>query len=392
MASTAEQLNSIAPTGAIAEAEARTRRWIELMNAGVLIDLTLGHWRAAMRASPKDLGLELDEEEVQRFHAEWQDTYLLLAPQGAMQPLATALGRVQSALQQYSFPVRLGEGAVMRFVPATALERWWEVHQAEAADVQKAVAVLVERWDELHAATLTAHTKHAEHLYQRLVALRLVSPRTTPREGFVRAYLARIEQRIVSSEAFARSVRCEATPMLLPTATALGATMQAAAPQVQAVMSAYYADKKKQLIDDFINNVQGELRRRLYDGLTASLDSITRAGKLHDRTAVAIRRLLDMAGMLKFWDDAELDKALAEVRQAVAEAPQVQPEALAEKLREFTCAQRAILLDLGVRVRTPRTDLDVPVALAAPVQQRGPRAALGVEQAVLPLPIQRGAR
>jgi hypothetical protein len=124
--------------------------------------------------------------------------------------------------------------------------------------------------------------------------------------------------------------------------------------------------KKQQLIDTFLKDVVVQLRTTIYEATTEVLKTMQKnQGKLHPRSVVQLKNLIEQIGSLNFFGDEESTRMIARVRETFERRPEARnAEDIRSALQDVAIVTRASLIDLG---ETPRASalLGDPEAIGA---------------------------
>jgi hypothetical protein len=145
--------------------------------------------------------------------------------------------------------------------------------------------------------------------------------------------------------------------------------------------------QKEQVVDSFLRDVVAQLRTLVYESATDVLASLQKNGRLHSRSVVQLRNLVEQVERLNFAGDADLDAMLAGVRMQLDLAAEDRSVREVERvLRDVAVVTRSTLIGLGEQPRSARS-LGVPDQPAPELVRtaRG-RLSLGEGAQALPLP------
>ena len=132
--------------------------------------------------------------------------------------------------------------------------------------------------------------------------------------------------------------------------------------------------KKQQMIDGFLGDLVKQLRATVYEATTDILATMSKnQGKLHPRSVVQLRNLIEQVGQMNFFGDTETDAMIRRVRSIFDQRPETRNAAdLQITLRDVAIITRASLLDLGEQPRASRIigDEDTTPAEIATARRR----------------------
>ena len=106
--------------------------------------------------------------------------------------------------------------------------------------------------------------------------------------------------------------------------------------------------KKEQIIDGFLRDVVVQLRTTVYEAATDIAAAMTKNdGKLHPRSVVQLRSLIDRVGELNFFGDAETTKMIAQVQGLFDRPATTRNQAdIKTTLQDVALVTRQSLIDL----------------------------------------------
>ena len=109
--------------------------------------------------------------------------------------------------------------------------------------------------------------------------------------------------------------------------------------------------KKQQMIDGFLGDLVKQFRATVYEATTDILATMSKnQGKLHPRSVVQLRNLIEQVGQMNFFGDTETDAMIRRVRSIFDQRPEAATRNAADlqvTLRDVAIITRASLLDLG---------------------------------------------
>ena len=81
--------------------------------------------------------------------------------------------------------------------------------------------------------------------------------------------------------------------------------------------------KKQQMIDGFLGDLVKQLRAMIYEATTDILATMSKnQGKLHPRSVVQLRNLIEQVGQMNFFGDTETDAMIRRVRSIFDKRPE----------------------------------------------------------------------
>ena len=398
-------------------------RWLELMREGVLVRLHIGRWRARTTLRWRDLGVvpgRGEEEQVLHELLELGHKYLL--PRDDVRALDSADSSARKWLERCAFRTYWGF-----FVPVTAYGEW----KAGNEDFKRQYLAIRDRlaanYERTVARVLAKYRVAARAAYRRLRRLDPDAVAELDEETFAERFVAEIARQIPSRDDFTASFYFDVELEYVPLPSLL-AEEQAEAGRIQAEARAEQEQRelalrlarerawaeeekiradvtaardaaawkeqlmremhrevieqarqrKEQVVDSFLRDVIAQLRALAYEAATDVLASLQKNGRLHPRSVVQLRNLVDHVERLNFAGDADLDAMLTGVRVQLDLAAEDRSAREVERvLRDVAVVTRSTLIGLGEQPRSARS-LGVPDELA-PALVRTARGRLGLD-------------
>lgn len=378
----------------------RESRWLDLMQEGVLVTLTVRRWRAQAKLDLADLGLTAQAGDLV------DDLLKLGSKQLLPSPLLRQLTATESAgrktLARFGIPTHWGA-----FVPATAFQAWRAADQEHMTRYFDLRDRIVADYETI-VADLMADYQHAARLaFDRADRLAGVLP--VSRSEFVQEFTQRVQALIPSPSAIYASFAWEHSfsyiplPAMLADQQALDAALvdrlttdarwrevaiadaadRAHRQELAAMHEAVLAEartRKQELIDGFLSDLAVQLRSTVYNACTDVLAAMQRNdGKLHPRSVVQLRNLMEQVARLDFFGDADVGPMMEQVRQAFDTAAEHRNhDQIWEVLSDVATVTRQSLLALG---QDPRPVRAAPVdpGLAPAVQLQRARRRLQLD-------------
>lgn len=356
--------------------------WLELLSQGVIVKVHMSRWRARTSLDFTDLGLHLNGEA--RLYGDLISLgSKLLLDRATEKALVSIESQARQTPSKHGFTTTFGA-----FVPATAFAgfmesmnelkaRWFAKADEIANDYDRVVMPHVDKF----ADTARIAYKRAN----RLQAGQDVDYRYLPEDQYVDRFMNRIRSLIPNAEQIRESFSFDLELSYIPLPSMLAADeaqadrirldairnrdaldterQKAAALKMmnQQVLEQARMDKER-LVTGFIADIAAQLRALTFEALSDVQKSLNRNGKLHSRSIVQVRNLIDQLTRLNFVNDADIERVIDQLR-TIADTPadsrdigQVQ-----DVIRELRAATRQQLVLLGQERRVDRTDaLDTP--------------------------------
>ena len=395
-------------------------KWLALMREGVVVKLHVRRWRAKSRLDLTDLGLPSEADDLIGDLLNLGDKRLL--PKDLASRLEAIESAGRKALERNGFATFWGT-----FIPATNFDAWKAENDAHKQRYLDARNELRDSYTDIVAQLTDAYRGAARAAFRRAKALdpaegetefRTSSARSMSRQDlldealfvttFVRRITAQIptEQQIYDSFGWEEEYTYIPLPSLLAEDAAEKDRIQAeraterqreelerddlwrtitirdeadrarrdALIRMNEEVTAEARKKKQQMIDGFLGDLVKQLRATVYEATTDILATMSKnQGKLHPRSVVQLRNLIEQVGQMNFFGDTETDAMIRRVRSIFDQRPETRNVAdLQVALRDVAIITRASLLDLGEQPRASRIigDEDTTPAEIATARRR----------------------
>lgn len=391
-------------------------RWLQLMKDGVVAQLHIRRWRARAKLTFADLGLPVKEKAERKAFAELLDLgEKKLLPARYIKSLNSIDSGARKCLEKYSYKTFWGY-----FVPVTAYAEWKEQNETYRQRYFKVRDEIIDNYERVMEDLIDGYAVTARAAYRRLNALdpeAMTNGEYHEEDEFVDAFMSRIVSLIPGRDhirdSFAYEVDLSYVPLpsLLAEDLAERERIQAeremerleeemqrdslwrnirleeeAARERQRMLEAMNHDvvekarqQKEELIDDFLADLVRQLRGLVYEATTDVLAKVQEKGRLHPRSVVQLKNLIDQVGNLNFFGDDDIDRMIAQVRLELDKAPPDRNiQEIQARLQDIAVVTRATLIDLGEQPRSARS-LGVADA-PTPEMVRTARRGLGLDE------------
>lgn len=398
-------------------------RWLNFMRAGVIVKVHVGRWRGRSKLTYSDLGLPEPSGD---------------AASTALKGLLT-LGRKSLLPQHYLARFDAIEASARKVVADSGAETAWgtfisaeRYREKVKIDLQRfqreyfaVLTNMVERWEQVKFELADEYRHQARLAYDRLskIAPDLVSiGETSFVEGFVSSILALVPplEQIQESYKFDWVLSFIPLPDLLSEegnrATVFDADTQReyqtvrheqkmnsiienaeqerqrramlAEQQIRQEILDKARQEKETQVTTFMRDLVAQLRTLVYEASTDILGTMQKNEKLHPRSIVQIRNLIDTVGQMNFFGDGEIDQMIDRVRRemdAVRISETKSTASMQNALEAVATLTRETLINLG---EAPRSGREVGIVYV-PTQADTRRARMVLD---IPEPEQLGTR
>jgi hypothetical protein len=296
-----------------------------LLRKGVVVRVHIGRWRARRKLRADDLGL--DPEAARPLLEQVDLGARLLLPRATLEKLDRLESQGRSNLRRYSLDTRLGS-----FVPADGLPRFLEAHQALRAQYLAMRDEIVARLPSLQDEVKQACACAAETLYD---ALRTAAGVT--RAAFVAQYVERALAAWPTAGQVHASFAFDYDLSYVPLASELAAEQARLVAitedeRLRQDLARHVAERRRQEIDGFLDDLAADLRTTVYETVTAALRGLQNGGYPAPRTVAALHRLTERVRLLNVYGDQDIETQIRRLEGALV-LPKRRTAVAAEQLR-----------------------------------------------------------
>lgn len=363
-------------------------KWVELLQEGVIVKVTLRRWRGKARLElDGDLGVPVNGE-GELYKALLDIGSKLLLPRSIQKELDSIDSAARQNVERFGFKTHWGT-----FIPATAYADW----KASDAEYQaRYFAVrdqIVAFYDDIMSKQLDEYAEAARVAYKRRNRLQPgqdLDYRYLPQDKFVEDYMARLRLLIPTKEQIAASFAYEVELAYIPLPSLLAADTERAAEikvsgeaerrklraleEMNREVIEQAKAQKELLVDGFLADITRQLRAMIYDAVTAVSDATAKNGYLHPRSVVQLQNLVAQVERLNFIGDRDADAMVERLRSLTSKASADRdPAEIQQALRNVQIVTRASLAALGDGPRSNRSAA-LPEAVPAEELTRARRA------------------
>ena len=290
---------------------------LALMSQGIIVRLKISRWRAECRLSAEDLGLRfVDENSV-----DFMRRYVKLGKQKLLPPevireLSTIERKARDLLIEYSFDTIWG-----RFVPHSAFEEWKIENEVIKNDFMQAAVMMGRRYDELVAEVKEDYRSLAKDVWARLYP----ESSEDPTESFIENFVTRIVNNIPSRENVVSSFKYDTTYFIIPMPSIIEEDLAKAsevrrerqekeeearlANQTREIIAAEYVQRKRELIDSFLESTVVNMRQqvsKLCDSILKSIGKRKSVNRVSLGHIEKLKSIIKQIRLLNFYDDKEI--------------------------------------------------------------------------------------
>ena len=293
---------------------------LALMTKGVIVKVKASRWAGCTSLKPEILGLKYSSSDS----FEFMGKYVRLGSHKLLPP--TALNEIDALknlayenLKDYSFDTVWG-----RFVPFQVFKEWEQANELIRKDFYEQARIFGEKYD-----SIVAEVKEQYKVMAKDVWFRLYPNQGNPTPAFIESFISRIVQEIPPRSDILSSFKYSFTYFFIPMPSFLQDDIAKAEKiknqvdidklntelemQAKQIISQQYIERKKELIDDFLESTVNNLRSHVKEICDGVLQSLRQKSALSKITHTQIKRLKNMikkVKMLNFYNDKEINVLL----------------------------------------------------------------------------------
>jgi len=300
---------------------------LALMEQGVIVKLTLSRWRAISRLKYEELGIDFNNSDHKDFMLNYIDLgHEKLLPPSVLAEIASVERRARQTLTSHSFNTVWG-----KFVPYSAFKNW----KAESDDLRDEFLDLAKsigmRYDSIIEEVKQDYEGMAHEVWKRLYP----DDDKSPPVSFTESFTSRIIDKIPDREKIVASFKYEVTFLSIPLPSFIQSDIAKAEQiardseqkaldhrlelEMKQVVAQEYQDKKKELVDSFLDSTVSFLRHQIAELADNTYKVLQRhdrdVNKMHVRK---IKKMIKHINNLNFYNDEEIKKTLEELDNEVS--------------------------------------------------------------------------
>lgn len=331
---------------------------LALMSRGVIVKLYMARWRAKAKLTPEMLGLKFVDESTYDYHKK----YLSLGEQKLFPPdeiyaLEILERRGRILLENYSFDTVWG-----KFVPYTAFDEWQRENESVRRDFMNQAVAIGNRYDFILARVRGEYKNIAKDVWVRLHP----ESKSEPTPSFTEDFVQRVIEKIPPREDIVSSFKYYATYFTIPMPSLVESNIAEAEKiklktemdkfnsdierQTKRKISEEYIQRKKELIDGFLESTVVSMRSyvgELCDSVLQSICNRSKSGRVTSRNINKINGMIQKVKLLNFYDDDEISGLLKGLENELGKIKgEIDGGVVIDKLRE--------IVDVGKREYMPK--------------------------------------
>lgn len=352
---------------------------LRLMEGGVIVDIDIHRWTGTRRLLPEELGIKgKTRSKAIRLGEK------LLMPPTIYRTANSLTTQLRTNLERNSFRTVWG-----RWIPATAYSKWKTRHDELAKEYEEIGDLLAANLPQIIEGGTGAWGElrrlYAEHARAAWCRINHYPVEDSNLErcpaSFVDRYIEAIFQYMPSPDEIRESFRVVAKINFIPLPSMLtedkvrsqrlweqaeadrqaDAKRREAQEQMEADVRNHYFAQKREMIDEFLTGVAGEVYSKMYDVSSRALATMSKnQGKLLEPTLRQLRSLVEWGEAMNVADHEELGQALDKLRGMIERSSEHRkPEDIEQQLKAMGTVARSVLVDLNIQPEVADSKLSV---------------------------------
>jgi hypothetical protein len=327
------------------EVEQFKRDWaLALMEQGVIVKLTISRWRATSKLKYEELGIAFSDSEHQEFMSKYIELgHEKLLPPSVEKEIQSVEARARRCLGAYSYQTVWG-----RFVPYSAFSEWRRESDEIKEDFMNLARDIGNRYDDIVKEVKEEYETMGRDVWARLYPNDSEAP-----ASFLENFTSRITDKIPTCDKIVSSFRYETIFFNIPLPSFIQQDIAKAEQVVidrekaanealiemetKRVIAEEYREKKKELIDGFLESTVTFLRHHISELATHTYQVLQRHEKDVNMTHVKkINRMISQVRNLNFYKDEEVEAILNDLEAEVSKYKGERDKVIIQtKLREL---------------------------------------------------------
>ena len=336
--------------------------WTMFIQQGVLVDLHIGRYRAQVSMTLEDLGIQpATQAERDALERTINLGRRFVLPKETVMRAQEIEGRSRQWLLKNAFKTTWGY-----FIHVSRYQQW-RTRQLEIEQEYMDLADEIERtYPQLMGIVTRDYVTLGLQVWDRLLPQRPDRDTVTvdTKRAWVGNFVRRALRSVPSAKEIQRSFSMQYGVKFIPPQAAIAADRMAAEETImaarerarlsaeaamQADLQITQAREAAGGIQDFVADVQGQIRGAIYDSVVSALETLRdgKEGRMPRGSTVRIKNMVDMVQELVFWDDPDLQSKVSNLADLCeTTAAQRDVDEVERALRELGAESRLVLLDL----------------------------------------------
>jgi hypothetical protein len=321
---------------------------IALMQKGVIAKVSISRWRATSPLNAVDLGLVFDNPDTKKFVKKYiKFGNEKLFPPEILSSFNSLEAMTRQNLSMYGFKTVWGN-----FIPYKSFEVWYENNKEIEQKYYEAATELGNKYDSIIYMVRSDYRQMAIDVWKRMYP-----DSNQPTESFITDFVNKVINKIPPRNQIVSSFKYETTFFEIPLPsfiaediakkkkieTDMVKNQHEAELEMKAKEAIYkdYEEKKKDLIDGFLDSTVSSMRNLVNELCDNVLESIgKKKAKNQDLTSAQRKKIvgfIDKINLINFQDDKKIENLLSELKCEVLKSKQYRNDETIEfKLKKIS--------------------------------------------------------
>jgi len=295
---------------------------LALMEQGVIVRLSIMRWTAMTNLNYHELGIAFGDDQTQEF----MSRYIKLGQEKLLPPkvsneIIMAERRARNCLIEHSFDTIWG-----KFVPYSAFAEWKEANEETKLEFFEVAKSIGDRYDYIVEEVRRDYSIMGADVWRRIYP----DSDGAPSESFLQNFTSKIIDKIPSRDEIIASFKYNVTFFKIPLPSFIQEDINKVEKLIQdgeitarehileietkAIIANEYRDRKKELIDGFLESTVAHLRHHIAELANHTYDVLQRNEKDITMTHVKrIKRIIQKVKTLNFHNDSEITNILEDL-------------------------------------------------------------------------------
>lgn len=292
---------------------------LALMGQGTIVKLSIARWRATATLTPEMLGLSFVDGDSHQFSKQYISLgKQKLLPPDVLKQITQIENRARKCIDSYSFNTVWG-----KFVPFTAFDEWESENEKIREEFMACANDLVNRYDGIVNSVKDDYKNMARDVWKRLYP----NSETGPTASFIENFVSKVINKMPRREDFLATFKYDTTLFIIPMPSFVEQNVAEAneikrkeemaqfetdlEKQTKKKIANQYVEKKKELIDGFLESTVYEMRKYVAELCDSVLESLMGSQKdLKQSQINKLNAMIKRVKLLNFHNDEEVNEKL----------------------------------------------------------------------------------
>jgi hypothetical protein len=291
---------------------------LALMRNGIIVGLKISRWRGTTRLTPDTLGIKFTDEDAHAFARKYLSFgHQKLLPPEINREFESIERRARELLNLYSFDTVWG-----KFVPITAFQSWETQNEELKKEYMDLAKQFGNGFDRIVSTVKSDYKNLAKDVWARLYP----DNGGNPTDSFVETFSNNIVSKIPDVMQIMSNFKYETVYSFIPMPSFIEKELDVVRDiqrerdvkdhnarlkvETEERIAAIYVEKKKELIEGFLDSTVNAMRnyvRELCDEVLVSLGKTRSKSKIPDSQVKKLKKMIQRVRVLNFYDDKQID-------------------------------------------------------------------------------------